>query len=207
MKKTLIACMIILLVSGALFASSSWIGGQGVVSYQKNTTTVLGTEQENTTTLAGLNLAGTIYPGDMPLGIGFQVGASKIFKATNDSTELEWEDYPLTWNGGVMAKFRANMTEMIALELGAGLMYERTITTYDFGPYESNTTLNTLSMLTAADVVIHLSDSLALIGGVGLSFPLTTKGTYEDNLNISYEEEFDVKGYTLSGKVGVGFGF
>lgn len=207
MKKTLILCTVILLSAGFLFASPSWIGVQGTVSYQQNTTTVLTVEQENTTTLAGLNIAGTLYPGEAPVGIGFQVGASKIFKATNDSTELEWEDYPLTWNGAVMAKYRVGMTEMFALELGAGLMYERTSTTYDFGSYDSTTNLNTLSVLTAADMIVHLSESLALVGGVGVSFPIVTKGTYEDNLGISTEDEFDVKGFTFVGKVGVAFGF
>lgn len=207
MKKPLILLATLLLVSGFLFASPSWMGVQALSSYQKNTTTVLGVEQENTTTLAGLNFAGTIYPGESPVGIGFQAGASKIFKATNDSTVLEWEDYPLTWNIGAMAKFRLGMTEMLALELGAGLMYERTVTTYSYGLYNSETTLNTLSVLTAADLIIHLSDSLSLVGGFGVSFPMATNGTYEDNMNISVEDEYDVKGYTFSGKIGVGFGF
>lgn len=207
MKKAFIAVTIILLVTGALFASPSWIGGQGIVSNQKNTTTVGAIEQETSTNLAGLNIAGTIYPGDSPLGIGFQVGVAKIFKATNNDTEVEWSDYPATWNIGAMAKFKIGMSEMLALELGAGLMYERTTTDYDFGLYESTTNLDTLCMLTAADLLVHLSDSFALVGGIGVSIPLTTKGTYNDNLGISTEDTFDVKGYTVSGKLGVAFGF
>lgn len=207
MKKSLILCTIILLVTGFLFASPSWIGVQGTGAYQQNTTTIGGVEQENTATLGGMNIAGTIYPGESPLGIGFQFGASKTFNAKRGSTELNVDDYPLTYNGGVMAKFKASMSEMLALEFGAGLMYERTINTYDILGYEAVTTLNTLSVLTAADLVVHLSDSLALIGGVGVSFPLTTKGTYEDNIGTSVEDEYDVKGYTFSGKVGVGLSF
>jgi len=106
-----------------------------------------------------------------------------------------------------MAKVKVGMSEMLALELGAGLMYERTINTYDILGYEAETTLNTLSVLTAADLVVHLSDSLALIGGVGVSFPLITQGTYTDNVGTSIEDEYDVKGYTVSGKVGVGLSF
>ncbi|HAF85701.1 MAG TPA: hypothetical protein DCG32_04905 [Sphaerochaeta sp.] len=207
MKKTLILCTIILLVTGFLFAAPSWIGVQGVGSYQQNTTTIDGDEQEHTANLGGMNIAGTLYPGESPVGIGFQFGASKTMKATRGSTELVVEDYPLTYNGAVMAKFRAGMSEMLALELGAGLMYERTITTYDILGYEAETNLNTLSVLTSADLVVHLSDSLALIGGVGASFPLTTKGTYEDSVGTSIEDEYDVKGYTVSGKVGVGLSF
>jgi len=177
MKKTIILLTIILLVSGFLFAAPSWIGVQGVGSYKQNTTTISGVEQDHTATLGGMNIAGTLYPGESPLGIGFQFGASKTIEATRGSTELDVEDYPLTWNGGVMAKLRADMSEMLALELGAGFMYERTINTYDILGYEAETTLNTLSVLTAADLVVHLSDSLALIGGVGVSFPLTTQTT------------------------------
>ncbi len=106
-----------------------------------------------------------------------------------------------------MAKFRAGMTEMVALELGAGLMYERTVATYEFLGFEAEATLNTLSVLTTADLVVHLSDSLALVGGVGVSFPLTTQGTYTDNVGTSIEDDFDVKGYTVSGKIGVALGF
>ncbi len=207
MKKSLILFTVILLVTGFLFASPSWIGVQGVGAYQQNTTTIGGSEQKNTATLGGLNIAGTIYAGESPLGIGFQFGAAKTLNAQRDSTDLNVEDYPLTWNGGVMAKYRLGMSEMLALEFGAGLMYERIINTYDFGSYEAETNLNTLSMLTAADVVVHLSDSLALVGGIGVSFPLTTKGTYEDNIGTSLEDEFDVKGYTFNGKVGVGLSF
>lgn len=207
MKKSLILFTSILLVTGFLFASASWIGVQGAGSYQQNTTTIGSSDQENTATLGGMNIAGTIYPGESPLGIGFQLGASKTLDATRGSTDLNVDDYPLTYNGGVMAKYRAGMTEMLALEIGAGLVYERIINTYDILGYEAETTLNTLSILTAADLVVHLSDSLALIGGVGVTFPLTTKGTYEDNIGTSVEDEYDVKGYTVSGKIGVGLSF
>ena len=207
MKKTFILVTIILLVSGFLFAAPSWLGVQGIGSYQQNTTTVNNVEQENTATLGGINITGTLYPGESPLGIGFQFGAAKTLKSTRDGSDLTVDDYPLTWNGGVMAKFKVGMSEMLALELGAGVMYERIINTYDFGLYESTATLNTLRVMTAADLVVHLSDSLAFIGGIGVSIPLTTKGTYKDNIGISIDDEFDVTGYTVSGKVGVGLSF
>ena len=209
MKKSLFLITSILLATGLLFASPSWIGVQGTGSYTQETTTFtflgLQTEQEHTASLGGLNIAGTIYPGESPVGIGFQFGSSKTFAATRGSSELDVEDYPLTWNGGVMAKFRAGMTEMIALEVGAGLMYERTITTYDFSGTEAQATLNTLSLASSVDVILHLSDSLALVGGVGASFPLNSQATYTVS-GISYDQEFDVKGYTFNGKVGVAFG-
>ena len=207
MKKSLITITIVLLVTGTLFASPNWIGAQGFISSQHNTTEIGSVDQENTATLGGMNIAGAIYPGESPIGIGFQFGTAKTIKAARNSVELDVDDYPQTLNIGAMAKYKLGMSDMLALELGAGLMYERIINTYDILGYEAVTTLNTLSVLTAADLVVHLSDSLALIGGVGVSFPLTTKGTYTDNVGTSIEDEYDVKGYTLSGKVGVGLSF
>lgn len=206
MKKTLILCTVILLTAGFLFASPSWIGVQGIGSYYQSTTDIDSSDQKNSTNLAGLNIAGTIYPGESPVGIGFQVGAAKTIKDTRGSVEFDVEDYPLIWNGGVMAKFRASLTEMFALELGAGAMYERRIQTFTILTVDTKTTINTLSLLTAADLVIHLSDSLAFVGGIGVSFPLSAQGKYTV-AGTTYEKDVDVKGFTISGKVGVGFGF
>lgn len=206
MKKTLILCTIILLSAGFLFASPSWVGGQGTVSYYQSTTDIDSSDQKNSTTLAGLNIAGTIYPGESPVGIGFQVGAAKTIKDERGSVEFDVEDYPLIWNGGVMAKFRASLTEMFALEIGAGLLYERKVNTLTFLTVDTKTTINTLSLLTAADLVIHLSDSFAFVGGIGVSFPLSSQGKYTI-AGTTYEKDLDVKGFTISGKVGAGFSF
>lgn len=206
MKKSLIVIMIVLLVTGALFASPSWIGGQGIVSNRKNTTKIGGVEQETSTNLAGVNVAGTMYPGESAIGIGFQFGAAKIFKATNNDTEVTWSDYPPTWNVGAMAKFKLGMSDVLALELGAGLMYERTVATYEFLTIPSQTTLNTLSILTAADLVVHLSDTFALIGGIGVAIPVSTQATYE-LLGATIEPDLKITGYTITGKLGAGFSF
>ncbi len=202
----MILCTIILLSAGFLFASPSWIGVQGTGSYQQDTTDIGSADQKNTVTLGGLHIAGTIYPGKSPLGIGFQLGASKTMKVTRGSIEIDIDDYPLTWNGVARATYRADMTKMLALELGAGLMYSRMTRTYDFGGNDAEATLNTLSVSTSADMIIHLSDGLSLVAGVGASFPLSAQGEYK-LLGISYDTDFEVKGYTFNGQVGVAFGF
>ncbi|MBI9093510.1 MAG: hypothetical protein JEY71_01380 [Sphaerochaeta sp.] len=48
MRKTSILCTIVLLVTGFLFASPSWVGFLGTDPYQQNTATVDGDEQEHT---------------------------------------------------------------------------------------------------------------------------------------------------------------
>jgi hypothetical protein len=54
--------------------------------------------------------------------------------------------------------------------------------------------------------LIHLSDSFAVVGGVDLAFPLTEQGTYTLG-GSSTTVDYDVEGYTITGKIGVAFGF
>lgn len=211
MKKALFTVMVILLATGALFASQSWIGLQATGSSVKETSTftILGVttpEQEHTATLSGVNIVGTIYPGDSSIGIGFQAGSAKTLEDKRGSSDQDVSGYPLTMNAGVTGTFRLNMTEMIAFELGAGLLYERIIHTYDVFGTDVVTSLDTLSLLTSANLVFHLSDSLALVGGIGVAFPLTTTAK-ATNGSVDYDKEFEVKGYTATAKIGVALGF
>lgn len=209
MKKTYFAIAITFLVTGLLFASQSWIGIQGTGSYKMESTTytILGleTEEEHTTMLAGMNIAGTIYPGQSPIGIGIEVGFAKVMKATRGSSDVDVEDFPLTWKGGVTGEYYIPLTKMLALELGAGLSYERTIKIFDIGgSSDIETTLNILNALLSTNLVAQLSDSLAIVGGIQASFPLATQAKFELG-SISYSESFNGKGFAINGKVGVAF--
>ena len=211
MKKTLFALSIILLTTNLIFASPSWIGIHGTGAYkQGNTSFSVGAstiDEDHTAKLAGLAIAGTIYPGDTPVGIGFLLGSSKTTEATRGSSSVDVSDFPLTWNAGVTGKFRASMSEMLALELGAGLQYELMTQTSSIGSTDVDTDLSTFSLLTSADVVVHVGDSFALAGGIGASFPFSTRAKFVSG-SVSYENEnIDIKGYTISGKIGVALGF
>lgn len=63
-----------------------------------------------------------------------------------------------------------------------------------------------LSAIIVSDLLIHLSDSFAIVGGVDLAFPLTEQGTYTLG-GSSTTVDYDVEGYTITGKIGVAFGF
>jgi len=201
MKKTWIVLAITLLTMGLLFASPSWVGVQGIASVKQET----GTE-EHTIVPIGLNIAGTAYLGEAPVGIGFQGGFTKTALHKRDGSEMEAKDYPLTWNIGATGKFRLNMTELLALELGGGLMYERYARTGDILGSDYVINFNTLSALVVSDLVIHLSDSLAIVGGVDVAFPLTSKGEYSF-FGVTKTVDYDVKGYSLIGKLGIALGF
>lgn len=201
MKKMCIVLAITLLSTGLLFAAPSWIGVQGTGSVKQET----GTE-DHTIIPIGLNIAGTISIGDAPIGIGFQAGFAKTALHTRDGSEVEAEDYPLTWNVGATGKFRLSMTDLLSLELGAGLMYERYARTGSILGTDYIINLDTLSAILASDLLIHLSDSLAIVGGIDFAFPLTEQGEYSLG-GSSFTVDYDVQGYTITGKLGIALGF
>ena len=201
MKKMFIVVAITLLSTGLLFAAPSWIGVQGTASVKQET----GTE-DHTIIPIGLNIAGTIGIGDAPVGIGFQAGFSKTAIHQRDGEELEVEDYPLTMNVGATGKFMLPLSDLLSLELGAGLMYERYARTGSILGTDYVINFNTLSAILASDLLIHLSDSLAIVGGVDVAFPLTEQGEYTLG-GSSTTVDYDVEGYTITGKLGVALSF
>ena len=192
---------ITLLSTGLLFAAPSWIGVQGTGSVKQET----GTE-DHTIIPIGLNIAGTIGIGDAPVGIGFQAGFAKTALHKRDGAEVEVEDYPLMWNVGATGKYRVDMSDLLSLELGAGLMYERYARTGNILGVDYIINFNTLSAVIVSDVLIHLSESLAIVGGVDIAFPLTEQGEYT-LAGSSFTADYDVKGYTITGKLGVALSF
>jgi len=165
------------------------------------------TEEEHTATLIGLDIAGTLYPSESPIGIGVQLGFAKAISATRGSSDQDVEDYPLTWNGGITGEFMLPISEVLALELGGGLSYEYALKIFDIGSNSDiETTLNTLTAIASANLVFHLSDPLTIVGGIGASLPLATKAKFELS-SISYTEDVDVSGFTVKGKIGMALGF
>ena len=207
----MIIIAITFVVSGFLFASQSWIGIVGTGSYKMETTTYtflgLDAEEDHTNSLIGSNVTGAFYPGESPIGIGFQVGFAKTIEATKGSSDVDVSNYPLTWHGGITGNFRVPMTQILALELGAGLSYESAVRIYDIGTdTDIETTLQTLNALASANLVINLPRNIAIVGGMGISMPLTTKANFDFG-SISYTEDFDVKGPTVNGQLGLALSF
>lgn len=207
MKKTCIVIAITILASGILFASQSWIGLQGTGSYKQETTTYtflsITAEEEHTAMLAGLNVAGTIYPGKAPIGVGFQVGFAKTINATRGGNNQDVADLPLTWNGGVTGKFGLAISEMLSLEIGAGLGFQSVTQIFDIGgSNDVEATLNTLNAIAVADVVLHLTETIAVVGKMGASLPLSTQATFTLG-STSYDHEFDVAGFAINGQIGI----
>ena len=211
MKKILLFSLALSLCTLSLFASKSWIGVQGYGSHINETTTytILGVDisQESTATMGGLMLAGTLYPSEASgFGIGYQLGASKMLAATNGTYEENVEDYPLTFRGGLTGQYGLELSDMMSLELGAGLLYERLTKAANSDSDAWLVEFNTLSVLGTVNMLFNLSESFAIVGGVNLSFPLTTQGKITGG-DLSYDTDFEVKGYSLLGQVGVALTF
>lgn len=210
MKKILLALGLISIALFPLSASPSWMGIQGFSSQSNKTTTYsfagVDTEEDSTATLGGLNIAGTLYPGDSPFGLGLQFGAAKMLKATNGSSDENVSDYPLTYNGAVSGVYRLGASDLIALEFGAGLLFERMTKAANSDSSEVIFTLDSLSLFTSANLLVNLSDTLSLVGGITALSNLNTNGKVTSG-SFTYDSDFDVKGYTLQGQVGVALGF
>lgn len=210
MKKLLIVLFgLLALTLLPLAASPSWLGLQGFSSQSKRTTTysLLGTTyaEDSTATLGGANFVGTIYPSDSPFGLGLQLGAAKMVKATNGNSEEDVSDYPRTHNVGVSGVYRLGASEAITLEFGMGLLFERmTKAANSDSSNEVIFTLDSLSLLTSANILVALSDSFSLVGGLTALSNLSTKGKVASG-NFIYNSDFNVTGYTLQGQVGVAF--
>ena len=208
MKKLLVTLSIVSVALFSLSASSSWIGVQGFSSQSNKTTTysLLGvtSEEDSTATLGGMHIAGTLYTGESPFGLGLQFGAAKMLKATNGSSEEDVEDYPLTYNGAASGVYRLGVSDMIVMEFGAGLLFERMTRAANSDSSEVIFTLDSLSLFTSANLLVTLSDDLSLVGGITALSNLNTNGKVTSG-SFTYEPDFDVRGYTLQGQVGVAF--
>lgn len=208
MKKLATVLLLATITLLPLAASSSWIGMQGFSSQTNKTTTYsngpLTIKEESSATLGGITLAGSFYSGDSPFGVGLQLGKAKIQKATNGSSDEDVSDYPLTWRGGISGLYRLGLSDKVALEFGLGLLFDRMTRSANSGGSEVLFFLDSLSLSTAANLLVALSDNFSLVGGITALSNLHTVGTVQSG-SFSYDREFKVSGYTLEGQVGVAF--
>ncbi len=208
MKKSLLIFSLLSITLFALPASPSWIGLMGFSSHGNKTTTYkLGGaefEEKSTTTLSGMQITGSIYPGSSPFGIGLQLGSAKMLKATNGSSDEDVSDYPLTLSGSVSGLYRLGVSEKVVFEFGLGLQSEKMTKAANSGGSEVIFSLHSLGLLTSANLLIGLSDNFSLVGGItGLS-NLKTNGRVTSG-SFAYDKDFKVSGYALQGQIGVAF--
>jgi len=194
----------------SMFASKSWFGVEGFTTHseENKTYTFLGvnSSEDSTVTLMGIAISGTIFPNqETPFGIGYQIGAGKIIAATNGSSEEDVSDYPLTFRGSLLFKYNVAFSKQFSMEFGAGGLYE-SMTREGFSEDTTVVTVeyNTLSFIANTNLLFHVSDSFALLGGVSIATPLSNKITLSSE-SLSYNDDIAVTGYTVLGQLGLAF--
>lgn len=207
MKKPFVVTLLLLLFSFSLFAAQSWIGVQALTSTSRNNPAfaVWGVELEGESiaSFAGANISCSIYPiKRSSFGFGFQIGASEMHEISSTTPEVDLSDYPLAWRGSLSAHYHTHMFGPLSMELGMGVSAERMHKAVGSGNMEIRATINALSFLTTINLLLPLSDSFSLMGGVSASLPLYTqrkiaRGEYTDKANI------DVEGITVHAQIGI----
>lgn len=206
MKKTSVLIIVLILLAFSLSAASNKIGAQIFTWASNQAITTGGSSFDNEETGIGIIVAGSYYPSEQSsFGLGYQIGATTVHDTYIDGTHVpSSSNDPTTWRGGLAAQYSADLSAVLTLELGAGLLYEFVTDSSTSGGIETRITLTTLSLLSSANLLINLTDTFALVGGIGVSFPLTTnlKGS---SGGITVEPDFDVSGYTFQAQIGVAF--
>ncbi len=207
MKKTNIFTLKHLLFGYSVFAASSWIGVQAFTTTSRNNPALaiwgVALEGESVATLAGVNLAGSIYPvKKSPFGFGFQVGASEMSTISSSTAEVDLSEYPLAWRGSLSAQYHTHIFGHLSMELGMGLLVERMNKAVGSGDTEIRATLNSFSLLSSINLFLPLSDACSLVGGIGASLPIYTqrkisRGDNTDKTNV------DVEGITVHAQIGI----
>lgn len=207
MKKICLLSLVLLFAAYSISAAQSWIGFQTFTSTSRNNPAlaVWGVQLEGETSVAfrGINIGGTIYPvKKSPFGLGFQVGASEIHSISSTTPNVDLSEYPLAWRGGLSGHYHTHLFGNLSMELGAGVLAERMHKAVGSGNAEIRATLNAISLLCTANVLLPLSETFSIVGGITSSLPLYTqrkisRGDNADKANI------DVEGITVQAQIGI----
>lgn len=207
MKKAYLLSLVLLFVAYSVSAAQSWIGVEAFTATCRNNPSLavwgVQVEGETSATSLGMNISGTIYPvKKSSFGFGFQIGASEIHEISGTSTEVDLSEYPLAWRGGLSGHYHTHVFGNLSMELGMGILAERMHKAVGSGNAEIRATLNSLSLLFTANLLLPLSDAFSIVGGIGSSLPLCTqrkisRGDNTDKANI------DVEGITVQAQIGI----
>lgn len=207
MKKFFSLTLLLLFFSLSLFAAQSWIGVQAFTTSSRNNPalTIWGVdlEGESVANFVGANITASVYPiKKSSFGLGFQLGASEMHAITSNTADIDLSEYPLTWRGSVSVQYHTDLLSHLSMELGMGVLAEQMNKSVDSGDTELRATLNSLSLLTTITLLLPLSDTFSLVGGVGASLPICTQRKIGRGDNTD-RAIIDVEGITVHAQIGV----
>lgn len=210
MKKTDLLTIVLLFLIFSLSASPNWVGVQGFgwKSDQTVTATFLGSSSTQSAIGEGVGLiiAGSFFPSqDSMFGLGYQLGATSAQEITVDGiTSSVGSDEPLTWRAGATSQYRTDISDFLSLELGVGILYEIYSKTETSGGIEATMTSDTISLLATTNLLFNMTDSLSLVGGIDVCFPILATAKISSS-GITAKPDVDIKGNALQAKIGIAF--
>ena len=210
MKKTGLLTIILLMLLFSLSAAPNWIGVQ-VLGWNSDITATISFLGSSTTGSAisngsGIIISGSFYPSQgSSLSLGYQLGATSVDEITsNGITSTPDSDKPLTWRGGLSAQHRTDLSDFLSLEIGAGVLYEYYTESDTSGGITDTQTLETISLAATSNLLLHLSDSLSLVGGIDFFVPIIANAEVSSG-GITAKPEIEIEGTAVQIKVGVAF--
>lgn len=212
MKKTGLLIIVVLFAVFSLSASPNWVGVQAFMWEAEQTATVdfsgASATESGKSTGTGVIISGSYYPSmESTFGLGFQLGATATKETTiNGITTQSSSDDPLTWRGGLSAQYRADVSSLLGMEVGAGILFEQTKDSDSSSGTLLTARQNVISLLTSATLLVNLTDSFSLVGGIDFVLPLYASIKVSGG-GVSVEPDVTIEGFALQGRVGVAFGF
>ena len=198
----------VLLSVFSVSASASWVGVQGLLWNSDLTiTTSIGGSSSTASGKAkgvGIILAGSFYPStDSSLGLGYQLGATSTNKVTVGGVTTSPDD-PLTWRGGLTGQYRADLSPLLGIEIGAGLLFEHLKDSEVFSGTTVTMKANTFNLLTSANLLVSVTESFSLVGGVSFVLPISASYKMTGG-GMSVEPDVDIEGHAFQAQLGVAF--
>lgn len=208
MKKICILIIVVLLSVFSVSASASWVGVQGLLWNSDLTiTTSIGGSSSTASGKAkgvGIILAGSFYPStDSSLGLGYQLGATSTNKVTVGGVTTSPDD-PLTWRGGLTGQYRADLSPLLGIEIGAGLLFEHLKDSEVIPGTTVTMKANTFNLLTSANLLVSVTESFSLVGGVSFVLPISASYKMTGG-GMSVEPDVDIEGHAFQAQLGVAF--
>lgn len=152
----------------------------------------------------GIIVAGSYYPSiGSSFGLGYQLGATSTKEITTGGM-TSTPDGPLTWRGGITGQYRTDVSPLLGIEIGAGLLFERAKDSDSSSGTLITMTVSDINLLTSATLLVNLTDDFSLVGGIDLALPLYASIKIRSG-GLMVQPDVKVKGSAFQGRLGVVF--
>ncbi|AEC02000.1 outer membrane beta-barrel protein [Parasphaerochaeta coccoides] len=205
MKKCIVVFLVLLGVSGFLFAGVNYIGASVGVDFLQRTMTSEGASGSinQSATGLGFGVKGASYFGDNDeWGIGYSLGLVKMLSDKMNEIKVDVSDEPIVIDFGVKGQYRYAVSDELDLHAGVGFGYT-TQTDEDSG---AGLSLSISSIIGGVDLVYNVSDTIFVNAGLAIGIPVSGKMVVSSG-GASASADLSVSGITFTPSIGVLYKF